>query len=94
MALLEPGNGDVAATDLQFRLDLVQLIAQTALLVGADRAVDIATEKVPRDGLLGLVSLLQPVALYRSTRSASARPEDRCLPTSASGCWPPLRTAR
>ncbi len=70
VALLEPGNGDVAATDLQFRLDLVQLIAQTALLVGPDRAVDIATEKVPRDGLLGLVSLLQPVALYRSTRSA------------------------
>ena len=70
IALLEPGNGDVAATDLQFRLDLVQLIAQTALLVGPDRAVDIATEKVPREGLLGLVSLLQPVALYRSTRSA------------------------
>jgi glycosyltransferase 2 family protein len=70
VALLEPGNGDVAATDLQFRLDLVQLIAQTALLVGPDRAADIATEKVPREGLLGLVSLLQPVALYRSTRSA------------------------
>jgi glycosyltransferase 2 family protein len=69
VALLEPGNGDVAATDLQFRLDLVQLIAQTALLVGPDRAADIATEKVPREGLLGLVSLLQPVALYRSTRS-------------------------
>lgn len=70
VALLEPGNGDIAATDLQFRLDLVQLIAQTALLVGADRAVEIATEKVPREGLLGLVSLLQPVALYRSTRAA------------------------
>jgi uncharacterized membrane protein YbhN (UPF0104 family) len=70
VALLEPGNGDIAATDLQFRLDLVQLLAQTALLVGADRAVDIATEKVPRDGLLGLVSLLQPVVLYRPTRAA------------------------
>jgi len=70
VALLEPGNGDVAATDLQARLDLAQLIAQTALLVGPDRAAEIATEKVPRDGLLGLVSLLQPVALYRSTRSA------------------------
>jgi glycosyltransferase 2 family protein len=70
VALLEPGSGDIAATDLQSRLDLAQLIAQTALLVGADRAAGIATEKVPRDGLLGLVSLLQPVALYRSTRSA------------------------
>src|SRR5258706_457459 len=41
-----------------------------ALLVGPDRAAGIAIEKVPRDGLLGLVSLLQPVALHRSTRSA------------------------
>src|SRR5262249_14349618 len=63
VALLEPGNGDIAATDLQSRLDLAQLIAQTALLVGADRAAGIATEKLPRDGLLALVSLLQPVAL-------------------------------
>ncbi|HEX9515435.1 MAG TPA: lysylphosphatidylglycerol synthase domain-containing protein [Streptosporangiaceae bacterium] len=70
IALLEPGNGDIAATDLQARLDLAQLIAQTALLVGPDRAAGIAIEKVPRDGLLGLVSLLQPVALHRSTRSA------------------------
>jgi len=70
VALLEPGNGDVAATELQFRLDLAQLIAQTALLVGADRAAAIATEKLPKEGLLGLVPLLQPVALYRSTRSA------------------------
>src|SRR5215469_15244518 len=70
VALLEPGNGDVAATDLQFRLDLAQLIAQTALVVGPDRAADVAVEKVPKDGLAGLVPLLQPVALYRSTRSA------------------------
>ncbi|HUJ06876.1 MAG TPA: lysylphosphatidylglycerol synthase domain-containing protein [Streptosporangiaceae bacterium] len=69
VVLLDPGNGDVAATDLQFRLDLAQLIAQTALLVGPDRAADIATEKMPHDDLLGLVPLLQPVVLYRSTRS-------------------------
>lgn len=69
VALLEPGNGDVAATELQFRLDLAQLIAQTALLVGPERAAAIATEKLSKDTLLGLVPLLQPVALYRSTRS-------------------------
>ena len=73
VALLEPGNGDVAATELQVRLDLAQLIAQTALLVGPDRAADIAIEKVPATGLLALVPLLQPVALYRSTRSALRR---------------------
>jgi len=73
VALLEPGNGDVAATELQVRLDLAQLIAQTALLVGPDRAADIAIEKVPASGLLALVPLLQPVALFRSTRSALRR---------------------
>ena len=73
VALLEPGNGDVAATELQIRLDLAQLIAQTALLVGPDRAADIAIEKVPASGLLALVPLLQPVVLFRSTRAALRR---------------------
>jgi uncharacterized membrane protein YbhN (UPF0104 family)/tRNA A-37 threonylcarbamoyl transferase component Bud32 len=69
VVLLDPGNGDVAASDLQARIDLAQLLAQTALVVGADRAADIAIEKVARDELPGLVPLLQPVALFRSTRS-------------------------
>ncbi len=69
VVLLEPGNGDVAASDLQARIDLAQLIAQTALVVGPERAADVAIEKVAKDELPGLVPLLQPVALYRSTRS-------------------------
>jgi glycosyltransferase 2 family protein len=73
VVLLDPGNGDVAATDLQARLDLAQLIAQTALVVGPERAADVAVEKVPHEELLGLVPLLQPVALYRSTRAALRR---------------------
>jgi uncharacterized membrane protein YbhN (UPF0104 family)/tRNA A-37 threonylcarbamoyl transferase component Bud32 len=73
VVLLDPGNGDVAATDLQERLDLAQLIAQTALVVGPERAADVAIEKVPHEELLGLVPLLQPVALYRSTRAALRR---------------------
>src|SRR5215472_15428852 len=67
--LLDPGNGDVAASDLQARIDLAQLLAQTALVVGPDRAADIAIEKVAKDELPGLVPLLQPVALFRATRS-------------------------
>jgi len=70
VVLLDPSNGDVAATELQFRLDLAQLIAQTALLVGPVRAAAIAAEKMARDDLLGLIPLLQPIALYRSTRAA------------------------
>src|SRR5215813_7910299 len=38
VVLLDPGNGDVAATDLQLRLDLAQLLAELALLFGPDRA--------------------------------------------------------
>jgi uncharacterized membrane protein YbhN (UPF0104 family) len=73
VVLLDPGNGDVAATDLQFRLDLTQLIAETALLVGPDRAAGFAVEMVPEAELPALVPLLQPVALYRSTRAALRR---------------------
>lgn len=69
VVLLDPGNGDVAASDLQARMDLAQLLAQTALVVGPDRAADIAIEKVAKDELPALVPLLQPVALFRSTRS-------------------------
>ncbi len=69
VVLLDPGNGDVAASDLQARIDLAQLIAQTALLVGPERAADLAIEKVPKEDLPGLVPLLQPVALYRTTRA-------------------------
>ncbi len=69
VVLLDPGNGDVAASDLQSRLDLAQLIAQTALIVGPERAAGVAIEKVAKAELPALVPLLQPVVLYRSTRS-------------------------
>jgi uncharacterized membrane protein YbhN (UPF0104 family) len=67
--LLEPGNGDVAASDLQLRLDISQLLAELALLVGPDRAADIAQERFGADELAAVVPLLQPVALHRSTRT-------------------------
>ncbi len=68
--LLEPGNGDVAASDLQLRLDIAQLIAELALLVGPDRAAGLAQAKISADELAAVVPLLQPVALHRSTRTA------------------------
>ncbi len=68
--LLDPGDGDVAASDLQVRLDLAQLIAELALYVGADRTADLALEKAGADEMLAVVPLLQPVALARSTRKA------------------------
>ncbi len=68
--LLDPGDGDVAASDLQVRLDLAQLIAELALYVGADRTARLALGKAGPDELLAVVPLLQPVALSRSTRKA------------------------
>jgi glycosyltransferase 2 family protein len=74
--LLDPGDGDVAASDLQIRLDLAQLIAELALYVGPDRAASLALEKAGADKMLAVVPLLQPVALARSTRKALRRRRD------------------
>jgi uncharacterized protein (TIRG00374 family) len=71
--LLDPGDGDVAASDLQIRLDVAQLIAELALYVGADRAASLALEQGSADELVAVVPLLQPVVLARSTRKALRR---------------------
>ncbi len=74
--LLDPGDGDVAATDLQIRLDLAQLTAATALLVGPDRAASVARQKLGQAMVTSLVPLLQPVVLHRSTRATLRRRKD------------------
>jgi glycosyltransferase 2 family protein len=74
--LLDPGDGDVAASDLQIRLDVTQLLAELALYVGPERAAELAIEKAGPDELVAVVSLLQPVALARSTRAALRRRRD------------------
>ncbi|HET9079247.1 MAG TPA: flippase-like domain-containing protein [Trebonia sp.] len=66
--LLDPGDGDVAASDLQMRLDLVQLIAELALVVGPEKSAKLAVERVYGSELVAVLSLLQPVVLVRSTR--------------------------
>jgi len=74
--LLNPGDGDVAASDLQIRLDVAQLLAELSLYVGPERAADLALEKAGADELVGVVPLLQRVALARSTRAALRRHRD------------------
>ena len=74
--LLDPGSGDVAASDLQLRLDLTQLLAEFAALVGPDRAADLALRRLGPAELVTLVPLLQPVVLARSTRSTLRRDKD------------------
>ena len=76
VTLLEPGDGDVAASDLQIRLDLAQLTAAMALLVGPEAAAELATRKLGTGTVSALVPLLQPVVLHRSTRAALRRHKD------------------
>ena len=94
--LLEPGDGDVAASDLQLRLDLIQLLAELALVTGPDRAADLAAEKLSGAELAAMVPLLQPVALRRSTRMELRHHKDvlpglrkRLLGTMPGGEAPP-----
>ena len=68
--LLDPGNGDVAASDLQRRLDLAQLIVELALYVGPEKSAQAAVDKVGGNEVGAVLPLLQPVALVRSTRHA------------------------
>ncbi len=74
--LLDPGDGDVAATDLQIRLDLSQLITELALYVGPDRAAELAIKQLGAGELVSIVPLMQPVALARPTRKALRRRRD------------------
>ncbi len=74
--LLNPGDGDIAASDLQIRLDVAQLIAELALIVGPDRAADLALKKAGAGELVAVVPLLQRVALARSTRAQLRRHRD------------------
>jgi uncharacterized membrane protein YbhN (UPF0104 family) len=76
VVLLDPGNGDVAATDLQLRLDVAQLLAELALLVGPDRTARLAAKAIGADQLVAVAPLLQPIVLYRSTRVAVRRRRD------------------
>ncbi len=78
--LLDPGDGDVAASDLQIHLDLAQLIAELALFVGPERSAGLAAEKVRGSELVAVLPLLQRVVLARSTRKALRRRRD-VLPT-------------
>jgi uncharacterized membrane protein YbhN (UPF0104 family) len=74
--LLDPGDGDVAASDLQLRLDLAQLIAELALVVGPERSAQQAVERLDGNELVAVLALLQPVALVRSTRHELRRRRD------------------
>jgi glycosyltransferase 2 family protein len=74
--LLDPGEGDVAASDLQRRLDVAQLVVELALYVGPEKSTKVALDKIGGSELSLVLPLLQPVALSRSTRHALRRRRD------------------
>jgi uncharacterized membrane protein YbhN (UPF0104 family) len=76
VVLLDPFLGDVAATDLQIRLDVAQLLAELALMVGPDRTTSLAKQAVGAEELFAVAPLLQPIVLYRSTRTAMRHRKD------------------
>jgi uncharacterized membrane protein YbhN (UPF0104 family) len=101
VVLLDPVLGDVAATDLQLHLDVAQLLAELALLVGPDRTTSVAKRAVGAEELFAVAPLLQPIVLYRSTRTAMRRRKDvlpelqkQLLATAPDEEAPPVRLER
>jgi glycosyltransferase 2 family protein len=63
-------DGSVFATDVRIRLDRAQLLVATALMIGAERAAEVARSSLTEQELAACVPLLQPVALSRPIRAA------------------------
>ena len=66
------GFSEVAATPRQMDLDVAELLASLAALVGEDRATSAAAEVLGGEGVARSVPLLQPLALSAGTRRAVA----------------------
>src|SRR5215470_530380 len=61
--LLDPGDGDVAASDLQINLDLAQLIAELALFVGPEKSAGLAVERVAGSELVAVLPTVRKILL-------------------------------
>jgi undecaprenyl-diphosphatase len=68
--MIDFGFSELAASDLLLANDVAELVASSSLLVGADRAVDIATAVVGEDALAAARGRLRPWALSGATRHA------------------------
>jgi uncharacterized protein (TIRG00374 family) len=70
--LVDFSFSELAATERQMDLDVAELLASLATLVGEDRAVAAAAEVLGARGMAPAVPLLQPLALSAATRRAIA----------------------
>lgn len=74
---------ELGATQRQVALDVAELLASLATMIGAGRAVGSATAVIGRDGVGAAVPLLQPLALSAGTRHAIARHDGLLTQTRA-----------
>jgi len=63
-------NGEIAANELQTRLDTAELMTALALRFGPERTVRTGVAVLGPDTIAAALPLLQPIALTRDTRSA------------------------
>ncbi|MPV37853.1 lysylphosphatidylglycerol synthase transmembrane domain-containing protein [Georgenia subflava] len=75
--VLDWENGEIISSELSRRLDLAQLLAMLAVLVGTERALASAARVLTRDQMASMAPLLQPVAMPSQTRAAA--PDHRDL---------------
>lgn len=66
---------ELVATDRQIAVDVAELLASLAVLVGPDRAVASAVDAIGADRVAPAVRLLQPLALSAATRRTAGRDE-------------------
>jgi len=70
VAVLGVGGGAVAAGDVALRIDIAELLATTAVLVGPERAIAAGVDVLGMDGVSRALPVLQRVALSVPTRRA------------------------
>jgi glycosyltransferase 2 family protein len=70
--LVDFGFAELAAYQRQIDLDVAELLASTATLIGPDRAVAAAVRVLGAGSVAAAVPLLQPLALSAATRRATA----------------------
>jgi undecaprenyl-diphosphatase len=68
--LIDFGFSELAATDGQLRSDVAELVASTASVVGAQRAVSCAIDGIGAKAVADSASRIQPLALSGATRDA------------------------
>ena len=74
---------ELGATQRQMALDVAELLASLAAIIGADRAVAAAAAVIGPDRVAAAVPLLQPLALSAGTRRAVGRQDGLLTQTRA-----------